>query len=82
MDSIIGLAIAGGIGALAKDILKDNSIQLPKVEGNKLVLGFIGAVIVGSFVGWAVDGSYLTAGMAGYVGTSAIKDLLPEVNKS
>jgi len=81
MNSLIGYAVAGAIGSLARDVVKDNSIVLPKFQEGKLLLGFIGGMIVGAFVGWAIDSSYLTAALSGYVGVSAINHLLPEVKE-
>lgn len=81
MPEIIGFMIAGAFGALAKDCVKDGKIILPYKEGNALVLGFIGGVIVGAFVGYAVDQSFLTSALAGYAGVSAIEHLLPRVSK-
>lgn len=77
MNQIIGFLIFGGLGALAKDVVQDNKIQLPRYENGYLVLGFIGGMLVGAFVGYAIDQSYLMALLSGYVGTSAIKHLLP-----
>lgn len=80
MPDFIYFLIAGAFGALAKDIVQDNKIVLPKKVDGELVLGFIGSMIVGAFVGWAVDQSPITALLSGYVGTSAIKHLLPPQN--
>lgn len=77
MPSVIGFLIAGAFGSLARDCIKDGKILLPHVEDHSLVLGFIGGMIVGAFVGWATDGTLLAAGLSGYVGTSAIGHLLP-----
>jgi hypothetical protein len=72
------LFLAGAVGALVKDIVVDNKIQLPQVLDSTLVLGFIGSMFVGGFVGWAVDGSYITAALAGFAGLTAIENLLPK----
>lgn len=68
----------GAVGALVKDILVDNKIKLPKIVEGELVLGFIGAVVIGGFVGFFVDHSLLTAFFAGYSGFSALEALLPK----
>lgn len=78
MTEILYLFIAGAIGALIKDIVTDNKIELPKKVNHFLTLGFLGSMLIGGFVGWAVDGSLLTAGMAGFVGLSTIQNLLPK----
>jgi len=80
MPNFVYFLIAGAFGSLAKDIVQDNKLVLPKKVDNELVLGFIGSMIVGAFVGWAVDSSPLTALLSGYVGASAIKHLLPSQN--
>ena len=73
---ILYLFLAGAIGALVKDIVEDNTIELPKKLDSKFYLGFIGAMLVGGFVGWAVDHSLLVAALSGYAGISAIENLL------
>lgn len=73
--------VAGAVGSLAKDIIQDNQLRLPYVKDGYVVLGFLGGMFVGAFVGWCVDGSFLTAALGGYVGTSAISNLLPPVKK-
>ena len=73
----LALALAGGLGALAKDIVQDGRLKLPSIKDGDLVLGFIGGAIVGAFVGLVVDHSVLTAALSGYVGTSTIQHLLP-----
>lgn len=78
MDNIYLLFIAGGVGALIKEILADNCIKLPRIYDGLLDLGFLGAVAIGGFVGYVVDGSYLTAMMGGFVGFSAIQNLVPK----
>jgi len=76
--TVIGLLAAGGGGALAKEILKDNCLTLPRIKNGELALGFVGAVIVGAFIGLMVDHSPLTAFFAGYTGFSAISHLIPK----
>lgn len=76
-EQIIYLLIAGAVGALVKEILQDGGLILPKVKDGRLNLGFIGSACIGAFVGYVVDGSYLTACMGGFVGFSAIEKLIP-----
>ena len=75
---IEGLTVAFGglLGALAKDCLADNRLQLPYFENGYVVLGSLGGMLVGAFVGFAIDGNFLTALLAGYTGTSAIGYLI------
>lgn len=77
MDNILLLFIAGACGALIKEILEDNKIKMPNFLDGYFDLGFLGSVIIGAFVGYAIDGSYLTASMAGFIGFSAIQNLVP-----
>ena len=63
-------------GALVKDILKDGYIQLPFKEDGKVYLGFLGSALIGGCVGLAVDHSYLTAFLSGYVGFSVFENIL------
>lgn len=77
MNEVVGFILAGAVGALARDVVRDNKIQLPRYNDGVILLGFVGGMIVGGFVGWVVDGSFLTAAMGGYVGTSTIAHLLP-----
>jgi hypothetical protein len=80
-SEVFFLVMAGGAGALAKEILGDNTLELPKIKSGKLVLGFIGSLIIGAFVGFMVDGSYLTAAMAGFSGYTAIEALVLKKEK-
>ncbi len=75
---IIGFLASGAFGALAKDTVVDGKIKLPHRINGDIALGSVGGMLIGAFVGWAVDGSFLTAAMAGYVGVSAITGLLPK----
>ena len=75
MNSIY-LFLVGAIGAFIKDVVEDNSIELPKKLDGKWFLGFIGGMLVGGFVGWAVDQSLLIAALSGYTGKSVIENLL------
>lgn len=70
------ILLGGAFGALAKDCIEDNTLELPFVQGKKLYLGFIGAAIVGSFIGYVVDQSFFTALMGGYMGKSVLENLL------
>jgi len=77
---IIYLLLAGAFGALIKEILIDNKLTLPKKVDGELVLGFLGSLIVGAFAGWAIDGSLLTAAMAGFTGFAIIEQLVVKKN--
>lgn len=77
-ESILFLFLAGAIGALIKEIWEDDGLILPKIKNGKLQLGFIGSALIGGFVGYIVDGSYITAALAGFVGLSAITKLIPD----
>ena len=80
--SIVILFLAGALGALAKDIIEDGKIRLPKKQNSDLILGSIGGVIVGGVAGFYVDGSPTTAFLAGFAGTSAIAALLTKATPS
>jgi len=74
----ISFFLAGALGALVKDILVDGAIVLPERVDKKLKLGFLGGMIIGAFVGWAVDQSLITAAFAGFSGKQMIEKLLPK----
>ena len=78
---IIFLLLAGAFGALIKEILDDNKLKLPKKIDGELALGFLGSLIVGAFAGWAIDGSLLTAAMAGFSGFAVIGKLVSKKNE-
>ena len=82
MEQFYLLLIAGAVGALIKEILEDNKVKLPNILKGELDLGFLGSLLIGGFVGYTVDGSYLTAAMAGFVGFSAIQNLVPSALKA
>ena len=76
MNIITLLIIAGAVGALVKDIIEDGKITLPKRVNGDLVLGFIGSIIIGGFIGFIVDKSPIDAAMGGYIGKSIIENLI------
>ena len=78
--SILLLFLAGAAGSLSKDIVQDGSLELPKKEKGKLVLGCIGGMVVGGMAGCIIDGNPITAFLAGYAGTGAIEALLAKAN--
>ena len=76
--SLIIIFLAGAFGAVCKDIFQDNKLVLPKITAGEFYLGFLGGVIIGGLVGLSVDGSFLTAMMAGFTGSSVIANLVPQ----
>jgi len=68
--------LGGVIGAFLKDILTDGCIELPYISGKKLSLGFLGGWMLGGFAGYFIDGSFVTAAMAGYTGSSIIQSIM------
>ena len=80
--NILMYLIAGALGSLVKDILADGRLRLPKIIDGELLLGFVGSMVVGAFVGVVVDGSFLTALMGGFVGMSVITNLIPKNGQS
>jgi hypothetical protein len=74
--SFIFLFLAGAFGAFISDVVKDNSIEMPKKIDEVLCLGFLGGVIVGGFAGLLIDGSMTTAFMGGFVGKEMIIKLI------
>jgi hypothetical protein len=67
---------AGAFGALLKEILEDNKLKIPKIATGELDLGFLGALVLGAFAGYIIDGSFLTAAMGGFIGKSVIENLV------
>ena len=74
--AVIYFFLAGAAGALIKDILVDNTLELPKRINGKIALGFVGGMLVGGFTGWAIDQSILMAALAGFSGTAVLENLL------
>jgi hypothetical protein len=70
------LGIAGGCGAIVKDILKDNAIKLPHCKNGSLYLGCVGGIIIGSLAGYLVDNDPVTAFLGGYAGYQIIESLI------
>lgn len=68
--------IAGAAGALIKDILADGCLELPKIKEGKLGLGFLGGLMVGGAAGYYIDGSLITAAMAGLSANVIIQGLV------
>ena len=59
-------ALMGFLGALVKDLIEDNTIELPKIKDGKLYLGGIGGLIIGAIVGYLIDQSLLLTFLAGF----------------
>ena len=78
MDTLWYFFVAGAIGALISDILKDNSLELPKRIDGKLTLGFVGSMVIGGIAGYYIDGSIVTAFMGGFVGKAVIVSFVPK----
>jgi len=78
MLSVISIFLAGFLGAIVKEILDDNSLEMPKKVDGKICLGSFGGFLVGGITGYLVDGSPLTAFTAGYAGTGLITSLMAE----
>ena len=76
MEVSLIIFLAGALGAFCKDVFKDNSIELPKWENGKLGLGFIGGMIIGGAAGMYIDGSFITAFMAGFTGMAILQSVL------
>jgi len=75
-EELIIAAICGTLGAFSKDIFVDNAITLPKKNGEKLLLGSLGGLIIGAIVGTILDGSPLNAFMAGFTGIAILQSLV------
>lgn len=76
MLEIIGLICCGALGAFLKEILGDNTIELPKKSGGKLFLGIFGSLIIGAAIGYFVDHSPITAFFAGFTSLQTMERLL------
>lgn len=73
IDPLLLCFIAGSVGAILKCIVKDGSLELPKVIDGKLTLGFLGSCFIGGVAGYLVDSNPVTAGLAGYAGMATIE---------
>jgi hypothetical protein len=71
------LILAGAVGALIKDIVKDNKLVFPKFEDGALTLGCLGGIAIGAAVGYLVDQNPTTAFFAGYAGSQMLESLIP-----
>lgn len=76
LGEILTALLGGAVGSLAKDCLLDGVLLLPSYHNGKLYLGFIGGMVVGAFVGMVIDGTFTTAMLAGYAGSSIIQNLV------
>lgn len=70
------LLLAGALGALTKDVLKDNKLSIPHIKDGFLYLGCIGGIILGAMAGYLVDNDPVTAFLGGYAGSEIIKNLV------
>jgi len=77
---MVMIFLAGALGALCKDIFKDNTIEMPKWNEGKLGLGCIGGMIIGGAAGMYIDGSFITAFMAGFTGIAILQGVMDGKN--
>lgn len=77
---LLSFFVAGALGSLAKDILEDGKLKLPKIRKDDFYLGFLGGMIIGGVAGYFIDGSIMTAFMGGYTGTALTQNLLLNKN--
>lgn len=75
-NEIYVIILAGAIGALTAELIKDNCIELPKKIGTRFSLGIFGCVIIGAIAGFFIDGSPITAFMGGYMGPQMLSAIL------
>lgn len=73
---LLTIFICGCAGALTADILKDNTLELPKRIDGKILLGSLGGLIIGGLAGLCIDGAPITAFMGGYMGKEIITSLI------
>ena len=71
--------LIGGVGAFISDVLKDNSLELPKHINGKICLGFLGGIILGGIAGIIIDGSIETAFLGGFTGKEIITRLVNKI---
>lgn len=69
---------AGAFGALTHEVVNKNSIRLPRIENGEVLLGVIGGMLVGAFVGIYIDGSFLTSMLSGFTGFAVATKLLTQ----
>jgi ABC-type xylose transport system permease subunit len=81
MHQAIILLLAGAAGAAIKDILSDNALELPKFANGKICLGGIGGMLIGAAAGYYVDGSLVTAFLAGCSGSLIIQGVITKGNE-
>jgi len=73
---IITIIVAGMAGAMLKDVFKDNSLQMPSMQNGSLHLGCLGGFVLGGVAGFYIDGSPVTAFMAGVSASTIIDGIL------
>jgi len=74
--SILIFFLAGALGALVKDLIEDNTLELPKKINGRFSFGFLGGMVIGGAAGYLVDQNPTTAFLSGYAGTSVIENLI------
>jgi hypothetical protein len=70
--------IAGFLGAVVHNGIKNNSLVLPQLNDTNFILGFIGCGLTGGAVGMATGNNVVTAFLAGYTGMSLIPKVMPQ----
>jgi len=74
--SILIFFLTGAFGALVKDLIEDNTLELPKKIDGRFSLGFLGGMVTGGTVGVLIDQNPATSFAYGFMGTSIIENLI------
>lgn len=73
---------AGLLGALANLALDDRPVVLPRIEGGRLYLGFLGNLIVSLAMAYVVDHDFRTSFFAAVCGTTTLRALKQRIEEA
>lgn len=72
------LFLCGAAGALVKDVVKDNRLEMPCLKAGFILLGFLGGMVIGGFAGYVADHDPMTAFLGGFAGYVIIESLVKQ----
>ena len=75
LPPLVALGLGGVLAAVANVALNGGTLVLPRVEGQKVQLGFLAQLILCVGVAYAVDHNFKTAFVSALCGNAALRHL-------
>lgn len=81
LPPFIALTISGALGAIANVALGDKTVALPRIEGHRIRLGFLGQLLLCIGVAHAVDHDFQTSFFASLCGAAMLRHIKRQIER-